>query len=90
MMANPRRREGNQMKVRDYLRQPGVKWVSRMPTSEAETCLAFALNRCYSNDEIGDVVRAQIEKHLGIKNLVLYNDSHTFEEVLALVDKLDI
>ncbi len=79
------------MKVRDYLRQPDIKWVAHVPYSKTEACFFTALCSCYPDSQFRNSIRVLMHKHIGEEDIVLWNDRQTsVDAVLKVVDELDI
>ena len=89
------------MTVRELLTDAS-KWTQKVPARDAEGmvvsvfdptatcwCLAGALHYCYSYEE-RVVLYAAIYEELNIRSIVDWNDSHSFNDVKSLVEKLDI
>lgn len=80
------------MKVRDYLRQPDIKWVPHIPILEGETCLFAAVGRCYAHcgEEFFIAIEKRIRVHIN-GGIIRWNDRQTsVDAILKVVDELDI
>ena len=90
------------MKIKTLLSKPS-KWTrgAYARTSKGEPCwsrsssavsycLAGAMNKCYkTNDEINKIATL-INDKIGKDTISSWNDRHTYKEVKALVNKLNI
>ena len=70
-----------------YARDYNNNIVSCLSDEAVCFCLAGAIMKCY-NDNYIEIVK-KVEDYIKIK-IEFYNDTHTYEEVLALDKKLDI
>ena len=72
-------------RARDVHRRP----VSSLSDEAVCWCLEGAVIKCYDYDR-NDIIFKKIWTEIGKPAIGFWNDSHSFKEVKALVNKLDI
>jgi hypothetical protein len=57
-------------------------------------CLAGAAKKCYGSEAHADILQkiyeAAVNRSAGARSIASWNDTHTYAEVKALVERLDI
>ena len=91
------------MKVKDFLTEDkwiqkfgainseGV-WVSANDESAVKWCLIGAIYKCYELFplKVANKVYDHLRATVGCSSIATFNDTHTYEEVIALAKELDI